>query len=118
MCRSGSQPAQKSECSRDSRCLSFLCGALVFQAGTPSPDVLNAMEREHSSTEPFNSHNVFGTTPLDEWLYGTTSSTRTEDQPNGAAIELSRDRAHAARGARSNPTCDSGDDGSGDALEW
>ena len=30
---------------------------------------MDAMEREHASTEPFNSHNVFNTSPRTEWLY-------------------------------------------------
>ena len=39
--------------------------------GSPQPDVMGAMDREHSSAEPFSSHNVFETTPRAEWLYIT-----------------------------------------------
>ena len=52
-------------------------GGLELYIGTPSPDILNSMEREHSSTEPFNSHNVFGTSPRDEWLYVVTAEVGT-----------------------------------------
>ena len=40
--------------------------------GTPSPDIHNAMEREHHSTESFDSHNVKATNPRREFLYVTT----------------------------------------------
>lgn len=40
--------------------------------GSPQPDLMGTMDREHSSTEAFNSHNVCQTTPRAEWLYVTT----------------------------------------------
>lgn len=44
-------------------------GGLEAFVGTPSPDIANAIEREHGSVEPFSSHNVFNTTPRREYLY-------------------------------------------------
>ena len=41
---------------------SFFDGLEGF-IGTPSADIFPAMEREHSSDERFDSHNVKGTTP-------------------------------------------------------
>ena len=39
--------------------------------GTPSPDIFNAMEREHKSEAKFSSHNVRNTSPRQEFLYVT-----------------------------------------------
>ena len=38
------------------RALETFFGGLEHYIGAPSPDILHAMEREHSSEEPFNSH--------------------------------------------------------------
>ena len=40
------------------------------------------MEREHASEEPFNSHNVFGTTPRAEWLYVVTMEVGSRKETN------------------------------------
>ena len=40
--------------------------------GTPQPDLMGAMAREHTSTSLFSSHNVFDTSPRAEWAYVTT----------------------------------------------
>ena len=39
--------------------------------GSPSPDVRRTMGNEHASDVPFDTHNVFGTTPRLEWQYVT-----------------------------------------------
>lgn len=44
-------------------------GGLEAYVGTPSPDIANAIEREHGSEKVFSSHNVVNTTPRREWLY-------------------------------------------------
>ena len=47
-------------------------GGLERYVGSPSPDILQAMERDHTSTEKFSSHNVFNTSPRDEFDYVVT----------------------------------------------
>ena len=47
-------------------------GGLERFIGTPSPAISAAMEQEHESVEPYNSHNVYKTSPRLEWLYVTT----------------------------------------------
>ena len=44
-------------------------GGLEGLIGSPSADILSAMEREHASDEPFSSHNVHDTTPRREFEY-------------------------------------------------
>ena len=66
--------------------------------GVPAPEVRHAMAREHASTEPFDSHNVFTTSPRVEWLYVTEKAVgEAEGRGHDASKErVSKERGHAA----------------------
>eukprot|EP00966_Prymnesium_polylepis_P086075 1991994-Prymnesium_polylepis.1 len=50
------------------------------------------MEYEHRSTEPFDSHNVFGTSPRSEWLYVIDSIVGDEAMASGRQADVTPGR--------------------------
>lgn len=63
--------------------------------GVPAPEVRHAMAREHASTEPFDSHNVFTTSPRIEWIYVTEKAV---GEAEGRAHDASKERVSKERG--------------------